>query len=163
MIPVIVPTSRPLPPPVRALVAEGEEVVEVVMQDDNHYGRLMTMQWQTRQGFIVVEHDVVPWPGAIRQLRECPEDWCSFEYPMPFSAWEPVRQGFCYSLGCTKFSTALVERHQPTPEWGGTCWDGLDGQVIGMLQTAGETCHLHSPPVAHLKAYVTTLRRGGGP
>jgi hypothetical protein len=155
--PVLIPTRAPACPPTRALLNEGLEITEAVMsQDDpNHYGRTMFEQWSTGKGFVVIEDDVVPWPGAIKQLQECPEDWCAF----PLYRVDPTSLGI--GLGCVRFSDDLVARHQPDGSaWSNTAWNLVEGQVNGMLEQAGETCHLHSPPVAHLKASVTIVRRG---
>jgi hypothetical protein len=136
-------------PPALALTMEGLEVTEVVMNDRLHYGRLFTELWQEREGFILVEHDVVPWPGALAQLQECSEECCAFQYPSGGGAW-------AMSLGCIKFSDALVERIPYDVEWQNRVWDELDGAVFATLQEV--EVHIHQPPVAHVKARTLVLR-----
>jgi hypothetical protein len=136
---------------------EGLEVAEVVMNDRLHYGRMFTEQWQSRHGFILVEHDVVPWPGALSELDACQEELCAFEYPAGTVIEEP-RSGWCVSLGCTKFATSLVQRVEYGLDWQNRGWDELDGAVFGTLQGKAET-HIHRPPVAHAKARTLILRR----
>jgi hypothetical protein len=157
LLPIIIITRETGCPPALALTMEGLEVAELVMRDYTHYGRVFMQQWQSGNGFIVVEEDIVPWPGAIKELQVCPEDWCAFEFPNGIILDNP-RQGFCWSLGCMKFSTDLVKRYEASQEWQFRGWDELDGSVIGMLPA--ETCHLHLPPVAHAKAQVLVSRRG---
>lgn len=155
MLPIIIPTVRVGTAAMLALTMEGLEVTEVVMTDRHHYGRLLTEQWQTGRGFILVEHDIVPWPGALPELDGCPEEWCAFEYPNSRVITDP-RSGWCVSLGCTKFSSSLVERVPYGGEWQNRGWDELDGAVYATLQD--ETVHVHSPPVAHAKARALTIR-----
>ena len=149
---------RPASPPALALTMEGREVVEVVMTDANHYGRLFTELWQAGEGFTLVEHDIVPWPGAIAELEACEQECCAFEYPNGTIHAEP-RSGWCASLGCIKFATSLLKRVPYDPEWQNRGWDELDGAVFGTLQGQA-TVHVHSPPVAHAKARALTFRAG---
>jgi len=140
---------------------EGLEVVEVVMTDYHHYGRLLTELWQSRQGFILVEHDVVPWPGAITDLRSCSHELCLFEYPNGIIHDEP-RSGWTASLGCVKFSDSLVRRVPCDGEWQNRGWDELDGAVFATLQGEVEA-HVHHPAVAHVKARTLVSRRAEFP
>lgn len=137
-------------PPALALTMEGREVREVVMNDRLHYGRLFTELWQAREGFILVEHDVVPWPGALVALELCEYECCAYQYPSGSGAW-------AMSLGCIKFSGSLVRRIPYDLEWQNRWWDELDGAVFATLQ--GEVdVHIHRPPVAHAKARTLVLR-----
>src|SRR6266576_3085107 len=103
---------------------------------------MFTEQWQSKQGFILVERDVVPWPGAISELDSCTKELCGFEYPNGIIYNEP-RSGWCTSLGCTKFATSLVDRIPYNPEWQNRGWDELDGAVFSTLQME---VHIHTPP-----------------
>jgi hypothetical protein len=148
---------RPASPPALALTMEGLEVVEVVMNERHHYGRLFTELWQGGEGFTLVEHDIVPWPGAIAELEACPNECCAFEYPNGIIHAEP-RSGWCVSLGCIKFATSLLARVPCDGEWQNRGWDELDGAVFATLQGEVEV-HVHGPPVAHVKARTLVLRR----
>lgn len=140
---------KPACPPTLALTMEGLEVTEVVMTDRHHYGRLFTELWQEGEGFTLVEHDVVPWPGAIAELEACEQECCAFRYPSGGS--------WVMSLGCIKFSAALVQRIPYDPAWQNRAWDELDGAVFATLQGEVEV-HIHQPPVAHVKARTLVLR-----
>lgn len=125
----------------RALTAEGVEHTEHVVGDG--YGELLADYWT--EGFVVVEHDVAPWTGAIAQLAECGRDWCMFRYP---------KQGeLTRGLGCTKFSDRLVRAHPDLPDsWRGTDWRDLDGAVGTAVRSAtGSQPCFHGPPVAHAR------------
>lgn len=126
------------------------------MDDPLHYGRWLRDVWNQGSGFVIIEDDVVPWPGAIRQLLECDHDWCLFEHPRTMVCWEP-RSGFATGLGCVKFSDRLVQAH--TADWGDLRWDEVELGVRLML--ADNSPHIHYPPVAHLKASTTSFHRHG--
>jgi hypothetical protein len=144
------------PPAVLALTMEGLEITEIRMRDYTNYGRVFTEQWQSGHGFMVVEEDIVPWPGAMLEMDRCEQEWCGFEFPNGIVQEEP-RSGFCVSLGCMKFSDSLVKRYQYSDVWQNRGWDELDGAVFEILQD--ETVHVHSPPVAHAKLIALRSRR----
>lgn len=145
----------------RALLAEGVEHREHVLENDFAYGRLLTDYWMRRRGFIIVEHDIAPWPGAIDALRGCSELLCGHMYPLPETG------ELDFSLGCTAFSNELVEMFPNAPYqgdrfWENTHWSNLDGMVFNALEKSGvwlrqsvdhreHTLHLHRPPVAHVR------------
>jgi hypothetical protein len=156
-LPIIIPTRTLGQPAALALTMEGHEVTEVAMRDYCHYGRMLTQQWQTGRGFILVEEDIVPWPGALAELERCEQECCAFEYPTGIIIEEP-RSGWCVSLGCIKFATSLVARVECGYEWQNAGWDSLEGKVFETLQ--GEVdVHVHGPPVAHVRASVMLSHR----
>jgi len=128
----------------RVLAAEGVEY-ETLRADGNlGYSRLMTEIWARGLGFVVVEHDVAPWFGAIAQLGACSRDWCMFRYP----------DGGMLSrgLGCTRFSDRLVRDYPDLPDkWQGVEWQNIDGAVgSAVAALVGHPCY-HTPPVAHAR------------
>ena len=58
-------------------------------------------RWVEGERFVNCEHDVVPWPGAIEQIWECPNDWCYFSYTDWFGPVPP--------FGLVKFSAKFIE------------------------------------------------------
>jgi hypothetical protein len=104
------------------------------------YDRLIRRLWAEGEPFVIVEHDILPWPGAVQQLWTCERSWCAFAY---FIFGETRVQ-----LGCVKFDPARL----------GTCplpdepvsWTRLDWAVITALVARGESGHLHEPAVSHL-------------
>jgi hypothetical protein len=152
MLPIVVTTLAPACSATLALTMEGLTVTEYVIRphDPYHYGSILTSIWQRGHGFVLIEGDVVPWPGAIKELVQCKHDWCCFEYPTTLDSR-------CNGLGCMKFSGKMV-RHIPFNSlWQTTAWDSLDGIVHETLELAGENVHTHTPMVAHVKAVTLTI------
>ena len=75
---------------------------------DQAYSDFLRERWAEGESFINIEHDIVPWPGAIEEIAECPEPWCGYAYhtgpsldPHPY--WHPM-------LGCVKLGAELIRR-----------------------------------------------------
>jgi hypothetical protein len=136
---------------VRALHQEGLEIVECPLDDDFAYGKLLTSIWRKGQGFVLVEGDIIPWPGACKQLWDCPEAWCGFEYP--------CGQGnLSAALGCTRVSDRIVKANPDLPyrveahKWDTLHWNAVDHIVLMAIHdVANQNLHLHTPPVAHAR------------
>jgi hypothetical protein len=67
------------------------------------YDELLSDLWSRGEGFIMLEHDVVPYAGALEAINECAEPWCGYGY----SPNGGVSPWFC-NLGCTKVSPPLI-------------------------------------------------------
>lgn len=143
-------------PAALALRAEGLNPEVVIMGDDLAYGRLLARLWRQGDGFVLVEHDIVPWPGAVSALSSCPEPYCGHRYQIA------GRLGG--TLGCVRFSSALIAEHPDLPSrWAGTHWSNLDIKLTSGLWDVGvREYHLHEPPVAHLHVYPDELIRAAG-
>ena len=143
---VIVPFTDLAPETKVALEAERLHPRYVdVSASDWSYWELTASLWSDGREFVLIEHDVVPPPGAVRAMLACPKPWCAV----------PYRQGSLVgtAFGCTKFSAAIIARHPDAvsrilPQHRG--WDGLDSMVIGTLRRNGEVEHVHQPPAWHL-------------
>lgn len=133
-----------------ALKQDGVEPRFEHMTDDGSYFKLVEGLWQERKGFILVEHDIVVWPGAIHELEHCPESWCTIPY---YCSMGWIVDG----LGCTKFSADLMEAfpnflHEPFPE---CCrhdryYCGLDRLIAHRFTDLGIKPHVHAPGVVNL-------------
>ncbi len=119
------------------------------------YSDFLKERWDDRESFINVEHDVVPWSGAIESLIDCPEPWCGYAYHVgasrdPHPYWHPM-------LGCTKIGLELIER---IPD----CWDSpvawydCDVQLATRGYAAGMSPHHHHPDVIHINPLVLSAR-----
>lgn len=104
------------------------------------YDRLIRRLWAAGEPFVLVEHDVLPWPGAVQALWTCERPWCAHEY---FMLGE-----LRVALGCTKFDPARLGPC-PLPEEP-VDWHGMDWCIISALMTRYESAHLHEPAVSHL-------------
>lgn len=146
MTQIIIPTTNLFCPASNALSREGILIDAVVMQDDYHYSRLLTDLWKRQESFIIVEHDVVPWPGAIYSMLDCPEQWCAYSYPR-------APGDLIEALGCIFIDESLIKENVDLHKyWNHVAWNQLDGAVISQLLRVGYKPHVHTPPVAHAKA-----------
>ena len=145
---VIVPFTRRLPE-VEAALPDAEWID--VSSDDEAYWRLLRDIWAERQSVVIVEHDIIPAPGAVESLKSCMREWCACPYP--FEAVEAL-----VGLGCTKFGSTLMYRLPDLIERVGRMgsgvhpprhWCSLDGLVQSKLVEAQVHVHRHEP-AAHL-------------
>lgn len=138
---LFVVSAVPNPPALLALRMEGFDPVPLDTAPDFAYGHHFTHLWNEGKPFITVEHDVVPWPGAIDQLMACPEPWCTHRFPNGAN--------LIVSFGIGKYTP-----RGPAPESWSRVADGryLDGEVLPYLQRElGYRPHVHDPPVAHCR------------
>lgn len=128
------------------------EYIELDDTDPHAYAHLLISLWENGNGFSVVEQDVVPGPGQIAELWDCPQPWCSLFVPFRGEL-------FATSLCCTKFTAELttelptVARYALSPgpyntEW--ITWKHCDGRLANTLQRYGKAPHGHMPPPEHL-------------
>jgi len=125
------------------------------------YDILFRELWTIGAPFILVEHDIIPWPGALAQLWTCPEAWCGFTYS--------IYGEFRSYLGCTKFEPARLG-DCPLPEGTLIAFEGMDRIIEKTLllraredwkSPAKYKHHLHTPPVAHLNIHHSRMRHFG--
>lgn len=107
---------------------------------DYAYDRLFRRLWAEGRPFVIVEHDILPWPGAVQQMWACDRPWCGYQY-LVFGEMR-------VQLGCVKFDPSRLG-DCPLPK-SLTSWTVLDWTVITALAERGESGHLHEPPVTHL-------------
>lgn len=151
----------------RCLRAEGlDPEVVVLPHDDPHaYARLVAQLWRDGETFAIVEHDIAPWPGAVRKMLDCAALWCGFYYPLP-GRWDvdsdDPDSNLFGTTGCYKVDAAVMdeapdlykrfEHHE---------WRLLDCGFIAAMRhlfcldgaPVEHAFHLHSPPVAHAIHY----------
>lgn len=128
-----------------AVMLEESVPAMIRMEDDGAYWRMLSGLFTMGEPFVVVEQDVVPWPGAIAALEACKEPWCAHSY----SPIEDLRTG-CAPLGCSKFRPeALPTELLRNPPNGGH-WGNLDCWITQTFRSAGlEVCQ-HRPGVQNL-------------
>lgn len=126
----------------RALHMNHVAAEEHVLEGEYGYGRLMDDLWAAGNRFVLLEHDVVAWPGAVERLLRCPRVWCVHEYPLGPGT---VR----WALGCVKVSGVLLGYR---PGFSGVVWNQLDAAVVReLLAVCPGGPHVHDPPFAHVK------------
>jgi hypothetical protein len=144
---VIVPSISEDCPTALALTKEGVPFELVLMENEYSYSDMFCELWKVGEGFILLEHDIVPWPGAITALDDCEQPWCSYEYPLAPNTLRPA-------LGCIKVCKWVVKSNPDLPlhfRWAGTMWGNVDGRVCPALESIVGKTHIHTPPLAHVK------------
>lgn len=122
------------------LQAQGIEAEYVdVTGRGSGYPDLFRQLWADGEPFILVEHDILPWHGALNLLDECEEPYCGFVYQ--------VRNHLETWLGCTKFEPARLGEVPLPPEL--DFWQ-FDVPVTAELANAGYRKHVHGPAVVHI-------------
>lgn len=116
------------------------EQLNSALDADYAYDKLFRNLWAQGEPFILVEHDILPWPGALVDLWKCECAWGAFQY---FIFGELRSQ-----LGCVKFDPTRLGACPLSDEL--VHWSRLDWSVITGLVNRGQTGHLHGPPVTHL-------------
>lgn len=144
---IVMPQAVEYPEAVAALLATTDGflsgVVHRIDRDDPFaYWNLMHALWDSGDGFIIVEHDIVVRPGVVIALARCRRAWCAYPYlQLP---GEPVT-----GLGCTKFSALVTETVDPFTGVEPQIWQNVDYAVCSRVR-AFFTEHRHGPPVGHL-------------
>jgi len=174
MLRVVIPyTPARLEPRTRAWgEANGAEFVDV-SADVEAYWRLLRELWVAGDSFVLVEHDVLPPPGAIEGMTECADELCLHPYPdsMASKIWE-------FHLGCTRFGAELLAQFpdlvdetqgEPGPpgltsrftRQGPRGWLLLSKRLEVCLERRGVRHHRHTPTVDHLHPLDDLVRRVG--
>ena len=131
---------------------EYEMVAHPITDDQGYFWALAEAWTPTREHmvepFIVVEHDIVVRPETLRELRDCPEDWCGAPYPY-------LDKPEAWGMGCVKFSDRLIVRNydifqqfanDDDPLHHRRHWCRVDAQVWQALTANGEVRHDHPGP-----------------
>lgn len=143
MAEIVIPTPEHNCEAYRALRIEGLDPVELKLVTDFGYGNLFAGLWDQGEPFVIVEYDIVPWPGAVQALIDCPEPWCTNRYPLH-------RGNVALSFGIGKY----VPTGEAPAEWSRVPWHLLDGSVIPFLNKLFGHSHVHEPPCAHCRREV---------
>ncbi len=141
MIPLVCAYAALHPDTAAALAGEDVEWADTSGSDDAYYWLLRTL-WQEQAGAILVEQDIVPYPGAIASLRACPERWCGVPYTVgrTFGVWHGLTKYAPEIMAAHPYTLRLVRDHH---------WRGLDSAVIALLRAQGERPHWHWPAAEH--------------
>lgn len=116
------------------------------------YWKLLSGIWERGDSVVIVEHDVLPWPGAIEELVACPMPWCSYTYHRFVS---PTRMGVgdYQGFGCCKFEKRLMKDNPAVfSDMKDHHWSQLDTQFEYAMWTRNLRPHHHRPAVIHLPA-----------
>lgn len=114
-----------------------------IVDDGEAYWQLFRDEWKRGEEFFIVEHDVMVWMGAIQQLHDCPETWCTLP-------------SICHgrmmttTLGCVKFGAGLIERNPDFWDDIPSTWFHLDANFSDKMGWPYIRPHSHNPPATHL-------------
>ena len=158
-LPVFVPHTR-LNPATRVFLAQaqatGHDIRLVDVSDDPHaYLKHMRDRWAEGAPFINIEHDIVPWPGALESLECCPQMWCAFGY-------DTLARDFLQPpLGLARFSAEFIYS-LPDLWLDDLPWQALDEHLYRYAQREGYLAHQHRPSVLNANPdSLIYLRRTG--
>jgi hypothetical protein len=114
------------------------------------YAQTVKAWWEQGDPFIVVEHDVIPWPGALGQLASCPHPWCAYAYGVggdDITADTFVRYG-SVPMGCFKVEPRRLGRCPFSDE--PVHWTAIDSVLAQVLYENGHRVHQHWPSICNL-------------
>jgi hypothetical protein len=112
----------------------GDYAIEyVALTQRDTYRQLLQRLWVERTDVIIIEPDLVPWPGAIEDLCACPQLWCS--YTLSHAA-RPSPHLF----GATKLTADLMARTADVWDTAISCTVQFD---CGWLLVQHTPLHLH--------------------
>ena len=149
---LVIAYTRIHPKTVAAVFDSIDELDDVrwadVSASDSAYYELLRDLWAERETFVVLEQDKVPDQGALRDIYDCPQLWCTYPHLMANGDPIPLSQP---TLGCSKFSADLMVRWPGLIErsgrldmgYGGKHWGRLDMAVAAGLMWAVGPCHVH--------------------
>lgn len=60
----------------------GKEAEWIKMYEPNSYALLINRLWNEGEPFIILEHDVIVWRGAMEHIWECKNPICGFDGTM---------------------------------------------------------------------------------
>ncbi len=126
------------------LAQDGYNPDYVLMDREESYYDLVESLWKKGEPFIINEHDIIAWPGAIKHIQECRMPWCTYLYRCP-AGW--IRNG----LGLVKFEPDKLPNPFPLES---KEWPRLDSQIAGAIEAHGRFPHCHEPAVTNLNPVV---------
>lgn len=109
-------------------------------------------RWALGEDFINLEHDVVPWPGAMHGLDDCEQPWCFHTY---VHGIDSVANGGAV-FGLVRFRAEIIaalprvwhglrSRYGVHPQ----PWRYCDVYFFNYAREHGFTPHQHHPAVFH--------------
>lgn len=151
---IVVPYVTLIPLAKAVLESYRLPITYVELTDDDAYRRLLKLIWRARETVTIVEHDILPWPGALEEVTACPCSWGTYSYKTLGGV------GIAHMLGCAKLTGKLMDALPTVWDEPGH-WSGLDQRLFFAARAAGIEPHLHRPPVIHLNPRDLSTAPGG--
>ena len=121
----------------------------VHLPEVDSYWNLLRNLWEMQEDVVIVEHDVIPWPGALEELVACAKPWCSFSYLRQITP-EKRAVGDYFGFGCVKFARELMEQlPNAFEQMVDHHWSKLDTQFEWFTYQNSVRPHHHRPAVVH--------------
>lgn len=130
--------------------------VPVVMVDVScsewAYNDYLIEVWAEGEDFINFEHDIVPWPGAIQELLDCPKPWCFFGYQ---DQVKDLVANSAAMFGLVRFRSLIIKalpqvwterKAQGTQQWP-VGWRGMDIHFFHYAMARQWYPHQHHPSI----------------
>lgn len=114
---------------------------------DDAYFEAVKSMWNQGETFVIVEQDILPWPGALKEIYECSHRFCILWTPH----WQSINRdgSWTYAHGIVKYGSGLINQipnyfneYAETHHWSQFDWN--------IVATYGSEIHYHWPPVIHL-------------
>jgi len=110
------------------------------------YWELLQQTWSKGDEFFIVEQDIIVWPGAINEMRNCEELWCT----LPSLCHGNI---VAATFGCVKFSAQLIAENQDI--WDKVAerskvWFVQDSGFSKEMMAINKHPHVHFPAAIHL-------------
>ncbi len=123
-----------------ALMEQEIEYETRPVDSGSAYSYMLGDLWREGEGFLMIEADIAPPPGAVEQILACEHEWCSAPYLAPI---------LHISLGVLKVTAAAIAKTQDLPAvWEGEHWGCLDSRLIPAL-LGRLSLHSHPPAWFH--------------
>lgn len=127
--------------------------------DKGAYHRHLSDRWKEGKTFVNMEHDVIPWPGAVESLLVCPSPWCVFAD----ANFDVLGTG--PNLLLAKFTEGFISRlphcwDDMDAKIGGDKWDNCDIWVSLYARERGVLPHQHVPGILNANPRYLNLEMG---
>jgi hypothetical protein len=128
---------------------------KVKMKKNHDYIRYFQRRWNEKESFINCEHDTVFWPGAIEELKNCPEEWCAFgvihadNRGKALSLTTEFVDGGTPHLALAKFDESFIKKYPKLWDNMTGNWDECDKWLCDYTMKENQICHQHYPPIVN--------------
>lgn len=142
---LFVPYVKVYPTTFIALIGFNYQPSLTSVDDDYSYQKFFEERWKEGKTFVLVEQDIVVWPGAVKKIWDCPENLCAYDAHLPNHQTRTLNDDNTeIPLFCIKISESFIKDHP-------TLWDEpVMFNMIGQrLQTAQRNVHQHYPGVVN--------------
>lgn len=113
--------------------------------DEHAYHQYLATVWADNRDFINMEHDIVPWPGAIQSLLDCDRPWCFFGYQDMLE--DTVAQAGCAMFGLVRFRAKILRDLDGVWSCPPLHWRQCDIHFYDYATRNGWAPHQHHPSV----------------